>query len=178
MRVYVDGFAIGAQVLTIQIVGILAYSYNKQLLNTLNGIERPDLSFRANAVFIGSNLVLNVALVYAIGLVGAAIATATSAGIGLVVGFHYNRSQVAFAVPADEIARQWIAALLMSGVVYTARHLGEATLGWVDDLNAVFVVALVGLGAAVYFAILFAISAEFRTTVANNLPFDVPLINP
>ena len=176
MRVYGPGFGIGAQVLTILLVGILAYSYNKQLLNTLNGIDRPDLAFRANAVFIGSNLVLNVALVYAIGWVGAAIATATSAGIGLLFGFYYTRKHVAFAVPYGEIARQWAAALLMGGVVYAARHLGEATLGWVDDLNTVFVVGLVGLGAAVYFAILFGISAEFRTTVANNLPFDVPLL--
>ena len=178
MLIYGDGFDAGAQVLTILLVGILAYSYTKQLLNTLNGIDRPDLAFRANAVFIGSNLILNVALVYTIGWVGAAIATATSAGIGLVVGFHYTRSHVAFAVPAGEIARQWIAALLMGGVVYAARHLGEANLGWVDDLNAVFVVGLVGLGATVYFAILLGISTKFRTTVANNLPFDVPLITP
>jgi len=176
MLVYGDGFEIGAQVLTLLLVGILAYSYNKQMLNTLNGIDRPDLAFRVNAVFIGSNLVLNVALVYAIGWVGAAIATATSAGIGLVVGFHYTRTQVNFSVPYGEITRQWIAALLMGGVVYATRHLGEATLGWVDDLNAVFVVSLVGLGATVYFTILFSISSEFRTTVTNNLPFDVPLI--
>ena len=175
MRIYGTGFAIGAEVLPILLVGILAYSYTKQLLNTLNGIDRPDLAFRANAAFIGSNLVLNLALVYTIGWVGAAIATATSAGIGLLFGFHYTRKHVAFTVPYGEITRQWAAALGMGLVVYAARAFGEARWSWIPDYNAVFVVSLVGLGAVVYFALLFGISREFRTTVTNNLPFDVPL---
>ena len=176
LRIYGPGFGIGATVLPILLVGILAYSYTKQLLNTLNGIDRPNLAFRANAVFIGSNLLLNLALVYTIGWVGAAIATATSAGIGLLFGFHYTRKHVAFTVPYGEIARQWAAALGMGLVVYAARAFGEARWAWIADYNAVFVVGLVGLGAAVYFTLLFGISREFRTTVANNLPFDVPLL--
>ena len=176
MRVYGDGFGVGAQVLPILLVGILAYSYTKQLLNTLNGIDRPDLAFRANAVFIISNLLLNLVLVYSIGWVGAAIATATSAGIGLVFGFYYTRQHVPFTIPVGEIARQWTAALAMGVIVYLARRFGEASWAWIADYNSVFVVGLVGLGAAVYFAILLGISTKFRTTVANNLPFDVPLI--
>ena len=62
--------------------------------------------------------------------------------------------------------------------VYAARAFGEARWAWIPDYNAVFVVGLVSLGAAVYFALLFGISREFRTTVANNLPVDVPLVEP
>ena len=174
MRIYGPGFEIGALVLPILLVGILAYSYNKQLLNTLNGIDRPNLAFRANAVFIISNLVLNLALVYTIGWVGAAIATATSAGIGLIFGFYYTRKHVAFTVPFGDIAYQWVAALGMGAVVYATRVLAEVQWMWVDDFNAVFVVLLVGLGAAVYFVLLWGISSTFRTTVTNNLPFTVP----
>ncbi|MXV61223.1 oligosaccharide flippase family protein [Natronorubrum sp. JWXQ-INN-674] len=174
MLIYGDGFEIGAQVLTILLVGILAYTYNKQLLNTLNAIDRPDLAFRANAIFIGSNLVFNVALVYSIGWFGAAIATASSAAIGLVFGFYYTRQHVAFQVPVGEIARQCGAALLMGLVVYAARAVGEPHP--IATYNEVFVVLLVGLGAAVYFLVLLAISRGFRTTVSSNLPFDVPLL--
>ncbi len=177
MRIYGPGFEIGGLVLPILLVGILAYSYNKQLLNTLNGIDRPDLAFRANAMFIISNLVLNLSLVYTIGWVGAAIATATSASIGLLFGFYYTRKHVAFAVPYGEIARQWTAAIGMGVVVYAARAVGEARWAWVPDYNAVFVVALVGVGAAVYFILLLGISSTFRTTVTNNLPFTVPLLD-
>ncbi len=174
MRIYGDGFEIGAQVLPILLVGILIYSYNKQFLNTLNGIDRPDLAFRANVVFITSNLVLNIILVYTIGWVGAAIATATSAGIGLVFGFYYTRRHVEFAIPVGEITRQWSAALVMGLIVYAARSFGEANWNWITDYNTAFVVGLVGLGAMAYFMVLFGISTEFRTTISNNFPFDIP----
>ena len=175
MQIYGEGFEIGEQVLAILLVGILIYSFNRQLLNTLNAIDRPDLAFRANAVFIVANIVLNVALVYTIGWVGAAIATASSAAIGLVVGFYYTRRQVAFTVPYGEITRQFAAALLMGLAVYSARAIGETH--WLAEYNAAFVVLLVGFGAIVYFAILTAISAQFRTTVTNNLPFTVPRLH-
>ncbi|ELY40021.1 polysaccharide biosynthesis protein [Natronorubrum tibetense GA33] len=174
MLVYGDGFEIGAQVLPILLVGILAYTYNKQLLNTLNAIDRPDLAFRANAVFIGSNLVLNVTLIYSIGWLGAAIATASSAGVGLAFGYYYARQHVGFRIPVSEIAKQCSAALFMGVVVYAARALGEPRS--IADYNEVFVVLLVGLGAVVYFLVLLSISSAFRTTVINNLPFDVPYI--
>ena len=174
MRVYGPGFEVGAQVLTILLVGILAYTYNKQLLNTLNAIDRPDLAFRVNAIFIGANVVLNVALVYTIGWVGAAIATASSAAIGLVFGFYYTRRHVGFRIPAGEIARQCGAAAFMGVVVYSARAVGEGQP--IADYNAPFVVLLVGLGALVYFAVLFAISPTFRTTISRNLPFDFSFV--
>ncbi len=177
MRIYGDGFEIGAQVLPILLIGILVYSYTKQLLNTLNGINRPDLAFRANAVFIASNVVLNLVLIYSIGWTGAAIATATSAGIGLVSAFYYTRRHVAFTVPVGEIARQWSAALVMGLVVYAVRAFVETNLEWIVEYNAVFVVGLVGVGAVVYFAVLFSISTEFRTTVKNNLPFNIWIFN-
>lgn len=176
MRIYGDGFWIGTQVLPILLVGMLIYSYNKQLLNTLNGIDRPDLAFRANVVFIVANLVLNFTLVYTIGWVGAAIATAASAGIGLIFGFYYTRRHVGFTIPFGEIIRQWSAALVMGLIVYAARGFGEANWAWISDYNTVFVVGLVGLGTIVYFVVLFAISTAFRTTIANNLPFNIPVL--
>lgn len=174
MRVYGDGFEEGAPVLSILLVGILAYSYNKQLLNTLNAIDRPDLAFRANAVFIGTNLILNVALVYTIGWIGAAIATATSATMGLIFGFYYTRRQVGFQVPVGEISRQLIAALLMGGAVYLARIAGETHP--VSTHNSVFVVLLVGFGAIVYFSVLLVLSKRLRTTINRNLPFSIPVV--
>lgn len=143
-------------------------------MNVLNAIHSPDLAFRSNAVFIITDVSLNVALIWQFGWVGATVATAISAALGLIYAFYYVKTHVAFTVPYGEIARQWGAALGMGLVVYPARTFGEACWAWIPDYNAVFVVALVSLGAAVYFALLFGISRQFRTTVANNLPFDVP----
>ncbi len=176
MLIYGDNFDLGAQVLVILLVGILVYSYNKQLLNTLNAIDRPDLAFQANAAFVISNFVLNLVIVYLFGWVGAAIATTISAGIGLIFGYNHTRRHVSFTIPFGEISRQWTAAVGMGVVVYATRQLTEANWMWINDYNAVFVVGLVGLGALVYFVLLFGISKEFRSTVANNLPADIPVI--
>ncbi len=175
MLIYGPEFEVGEQVLLLLMVGVLTYTYSRQLLTTLNAIDRPDLAFRANGVVVIANIVLNVTLIYSIGWVGAAIATTTSAAIGFVLSLYYVRTQIELTLPYNEVALQWFAALCMGIVVYIARHLGEANLGWVDAYNAVFVVGLVGLGATVYFTLLLGISSTFRTTVATNLPFDMPL---
>ena len=175
MRVYGPGFEIGAQVLTILLVGILAYSYNKQLLNTLNAIDRPDLAFRSNIVFILTNVTLNVALIYTYGWIGAAVATALSAFVGFIFSFYYTKAYVQFHVPYREMIFQWIAAIGMGVLVYWARIYSEPS--WLADYNTPFVVSLVGLGALAYFSILFTISSTFRQTISRNIPLTIPLIS-
>jgi O-antigen/teichoic acid export membrane protein len=174
MRVYGEGFAIGDQVLAILLGALVVYTYNQQLLNTLNAVDRPDLAFRSNSVFIASNVALNLALVYWYGWVGAAVATGLSACIGLVFSFRYTRSQVQFEIPYREMGNQLFAALLMGGFVYGARSVGEGY--WIANWNTPFVVGLVGLGAGTYFAVLLLISTQFRTTVLQNLPSRMPFV--
>ena len=176
LLIYGPEFTEGTVVFVILIIAYLIYGYWKQLMNVLKALDRPDLAFRINLIFIICNVSLNIALIVAIGWIGAAIATGIAVSVGLILAFHSLRRLVSFNLPITEILQQWIAALLMGGVVYAARQLGEANLMWVADYNAVFVVSLVGLGAVVYFSLLFGISTEFRTTVANNLPVNVPLV--
>lgn len=171
MLVYGPGFDIGHWILVLLIVALIGYTYTKQLLNTLNAIDRPDLAFRANGVFIVGNIGLNLVLVYTIGWFGAAIATALSAAIGLVFSYYYVRQYVRVRIPFGEIARQGIAAMVMGPIVLVGRQYGEGTI--IAAFNEAFMLLLVGVGAAVYFAILLVISRRFRTTVQDNLPFDV-----
>jgi len=172
MLIYGPEFEIGEQVLALLLVGVLIYTYSRQLFTTLNAIDRPDLAFRANGIVVVANIVLNVTLIYSIGWIGAAIATALSAAIGFVVALYYVRTQISVSLPYAELSRQWIAALLMGAVVYGAREFGEPRA--IAEINELFVVVLVGLGAAVYFVILLAISTRFRNTVDRNLPVDLP----
>ncbi|WP_440770335.1 flippase [Natronorubrum sp. DTA28] len=174
LLVYGPGLDIGAHVLVILLIAVLVYTYARQLLTTLNAIDRPDLAFRANGAFIVANVVLNFTLIYSIGWVGAAIATTLSATVGFSLGLYYADQLLDIRLPYNEVGRQWIAAVLMGIVVYAARELGEANP--IAAYNEVFVVLLVGLGAIVYFAVLLTISSRLRTAVSDNLPFDVPLV--
>lgn len=174
LRIYGPEFTQGVTVFVILIAASLLYGYQKQLLNALNAVDRPDFAFRINAVFIATNVVLNVALVAAMGLVGAAIATAISAGLGLALSFGALRSIVSFSVPLGEVARQFLAAIAMSAVVY-AGLLAFAAIGITH--NVAIVLTLVAVGAGVYFLALLGISATFRATVRANSPIRVPLLS-
>jgi len=168
LRIYGEEFPQATAVLSILIIACLIQAYQAQLTNTLNAIDRPDLSFRVNAVFIVANVILNVILIYFHGWIGAAVATAASVAISLVVAYTVLSSIVEFDVPYGEITRQWVAAGFMGIVVYVGLWMETTYLN--IGHNLVIVLALVVVGAGVYFLTLFGISSRFRTTVEDNLP--------
>lgn len=163
LALYGREFPAGATVLVVLLLARLLYAYESQFVTVLGAIDRPDVAFRINATFVLTNLVLNVVLVWRFGWVGAAVATTASASVGLVLGYRAVDALIDFDVPMDEIAKQWLAAGTMGGVVYAAR----TALG---DVGVGLAIGLVVAGAGVYFLALFALSERFRTTVQRNLP--------
>ncbi|OYR42838.1 polysaccharide biosynthesis C-terminal domain-containing protein [Halorubrum sp. Hd13] len=168
LRVYGSEFSQGAVVLSVLIIATLIQGYQRQFTTTLNAIDRPDLSFRVNAVFIIGNVILNVSVIPFYNIFGAAAATAASVAISLGVAYVLLSSQIGFSVPTQEIAKQWVAAGLMGVVVFIGLSLEETHS--LIGINIVTVLVLVGLGATVYFATLLVISSRFRTTIKDNLP--------
>jgi len=120
-------------------------------------------------VFIATNVVLNVILISTVGLVGAAVATALSAGTGVALALYTLRSEIEFAIPTEEIARQFAAAAAMTAVVVGGETVVQTAIGL--NHNFLTVILLVGVGAATYFLVLFGISERFRSTVFDNSPF-------
>ncbi len=175
LRIYGSEFPKGATILTLLIVANLLMGYQNQLLNTLNAIDRPDLAFRVNLVFIGANVVLNIILIYLYGWTGAAAATMASVAASLVIAYYHVDSVIDFAVPTEEIAKQWLAAVLMGCVVYAGLRI-ESTYSLLNH-NLATVVLFTVFGASVYFAVLLAISTEFRSVVDQNVPFDLPVLS-
>lgn len=168
LTIYGPGFQAGYYILLVLTFARLLHGYQGQFITMLDAVDRPDLTFRINAVFVVTNLVLNLILTSQYGWYGAAAATTVSATIGLGLGYYYSRQIVDVVVPVKVIGKQLFAAGVMALVVYASRLL------FGDSLPVMFV--LVAVGASVYFAVLLAISQEFRTTVEENLPFGVPLL--
>ena len=173
LRIYGDEFTQGAAVLGLLILASLVYGYQKQLMNALNALDRSDVAFRINLAFIATNAVLNVVLVVWIGWIGAAIATVSSACLGLGLSYYSLRQLVPFAVPTGELSRQSLAALAMAGLVGGGRYGLEALA---VTHNAFIVVLLTAFGATTYFCLLFSISSQFRTTVIANTPDRFPRV--
>ena len=174
LMLYGEEFADGAGVLGLLILAILLFSYQKQLMGGLNGLDRPDLAFRVNAVFIALNAGLNLVLIPRYGIEGAAAASVLSTAVSLGLAYYVLSGLISFRLPYAQLARQWMAALSMGVVVFVARRFLSST-GMVNN-NAIIVGSLVGLGAGVYFLTLLVISTEFRATVDRNLPVDVPFL--
>ncbi len=172
LRVYGADFLVGRNVLWLLLLSILFFSYMKQFLNALNAIDEPRLAFAVNVVFIATNITLNGALIWQFGWVGAAVASATSAFVGLCLGYALFVREVSFDLPVAEITKQAVAALVMGVVVVVGESAVEAT--GVVEQNIVIVVGLVTVGVGVYVVTLLALSSRFRATVRRNLPVDVP----
>ncbi|MFC7043043.1 polysaccharide biosynthesis C-terminal domain-containing protein [Halonotius sp. GCM10025705] len=175
LRLYGPEFPKGATILTLLIVANLIMGYQTQFLNTLNAIDRPDLAFRVNIVFVGTNIALNVGLIYLYGWVGAAVATTTSVAISLVFAYRYVDAIIDFDVPTGEIGKQWFAAALMALLVYGGLYI-ENTYRFLGHNIAVLFV-LITVGAGVYSLTLLSISTEFREIVDRNVPVALPLIS-
>ena len=168
LGLYGPEFAEGTTVLGLLVLATLLYSYQKQLMNGLNGIDRPDLAFRINAVFIALNAGLNVVLIPSFGIEGAAVASVVSVAVALALAHRTLARLVRFRTPVEELTRQAGAAAVMGAFVLGGRSLLETTR--LAAYDVVVVLVLVPFGAGVYFAVLFAISGQFRTTVERNLP--------
>ncbi|WP_248896410.1 flippase [Haloplanus halobius] len=174
LRIYGGEFTQGVAILALLVVASLIQAYQDQVLTTLNAVDRPDIAFRVNALFLVGNVLLNLILIYVYGWVGAAIATGLSAFLSLVAGATYLRTIVAYDLPLTELSKQWVAALVMGIVVYGLRTL-ENTMGILRH-NVATVLLLVGVGAGVYFTALVVLSEQFRTTIRENLPVLEPYL--
>jgi len=162
LRVYGGEFDQAMSVLVILVIARLVYEYGNQFITGLNALDRPDLAFRVNAVFIITNIVLNVGLVAAMGWIGAAIATGTSAVITTVLAYIKFNGLVHVELPWREIGNQSAAAFAMGIFILTCRKLLPE--------NVLTGMMFVGIGAIVYISLLFALSVQFRTTVLENIP--------
>jgi O-antigen/teichoic acid export membrane protein len=170
LRLYGPEFSQGATILVVLVIAQLIQGYQKQLTNTLNGIDRPEMAFRVNGIFVVANLLLNVVLIYLYGWVGAALATAISGGISTVVSYVYVNSIIDFSFPRKEILYQIIASVVMACAVYGGLW-AENTFALLQN-NIILVLTLVVVGAGVYFVSLLTLSVEFRETVRSNLPIE------
>jgi len=168
LQMYGEEFVQGTKVLGLLILSVLFYGYQTQFANALGGIDLPKEAFKINAILIGTNLFLNVVLVYLYGIIGAAVASATSTLLGTIGGYFVTRRHISVSIPTEQIGRQILSALGMGVIVL----LGEFLIGRYGTALPLelSVVLLIGLGAISYVLLLGLISPVFRSLVSDNVP--------
>ena len=155
LKIYRPEFAQGTEILAILVAARGLNLYGQQFVNTLNGIDRPELSFRINAIFLATNLLLNVGLVLEFGWYGAAFATLISSGTYLVLGYLYLTSELGnITIPIVEIMFEIAASIVMIGFVWILLE--------VLPENHYVTIAITLTGAAIYGIVLFGLSGRIR----------------
>lgn len=163
LRIYRPEFTQGAFILLILIVARMVAAFGSQFLSAINAIDRPDVAFRINLVFVVANLLLNVILISQYGWYGAAVATALSAAISLGLGYGAFAWLVgAPDIPYREISSEFGAAIVMAGFVYALKI--------VTPTSHYVTVMVVLTGVAVYVATLLALSTRVRQKAFGLLP--------
>lgn len=155
LTIYRPQFSLGHGILLILILARTFDAYAGPFMSVLNAYDRPDLVFRIDIVFVGMNVLLNLVLIWQFGWYGAAVATAFSAGLELVLASYYVAMTIGSPeVPYGQLLRQFLAAGGMTVLLYS--------LTWYVPLNNYTVVVLVFVGAGVYTALLLAFSNLVR----------------
>lgn len=155
LGIYSAEFTIGYGIFLILILARLMIAYGRQFGNIINAANRPDITLKLNAIYIGMNIVLNLVLVYLYGWVGAAVATAIT-GLTILLGGYLALSELIGkpSVPVQAIGYQVISSLAMVVVLLPLLDLAPG--------NLIGTLTLVTTGAVVYFLVLIALSEQIR----------------
>lgn len=148
-------------VLALLVAAELIATYADQLILALYAGNRTREAFRLNGVVMGTNIVLNIILVYGYGWIGAAVATLVASGVSLAFGYwRFGVSIGRPEVPLVDIRDQALAALAMGGGLLAI----ESQLHIASRQTVLFAV---GLGAIVYFGVLVTVNSRIRRTIAT-----------
>jgi O-antigen/teichoic acid export membrane protein len=163
LTIYRPTFAQGRWILVILVAAQLFSSYNRQLVGTLSALNRPDLSFQINMLFLIINIVANIVLIALFGWYGAALATMATAGISvLFAAYTLNTIVDDIPIPTRTLSAEILAALLMGVIILGLQRITPGGAGPA--------VGLVFAGAGIYGLALFGISVRFRDKVYGIIP--------
>lgn len=155
LQIYRPEFQQGYVVLLLLVCAYLWEVYGSQFISAINAVDRPDVAFRVNFVFVSINVVLNFLLVFYFGWYGAAVATLVSTFVWMFLGY-WSLSRIIGrpSVPVVDIGYEVLAGLSMASFIYGLDI-------FVPD-DHVTTVILVFVGAFVYVGVLVLLSRRIR----------------
>ena len=149
LAVFGEEYRVGALAVVVLILARVFHSYEVVFGRVIEALDRPDLTFRTNVVFIVLNISLNVVAIITVGWIGAAVATTVAMVVRTGLSYRYIRSILAFEVPTREIGFEILAALVMGGCLWLFAPAGVLALPslvfWISVGAAVYTVAVLAL---------------------------------
>lgn len=160
LAIYRPSFAKGAPILVILIFAYVGDVYGSQFITALNAVDRPDATYRINILFIVSNVVLNIILIWQFGWYGAAVATAFSAWLRTVLSYVALNQYVGRPdVPISAIGLEVVSGAVMAVLVGGLNQFAPGT--------RVYTILLVVFGAVIYTGLMVLLSPLVRQKGIN-----------
>ncbi|WP_247002226.1 lipopolysaccharide biosynthesis protein [Halosolutus gelatinilyticus] len=129
------------------------------LTSAIGGIDRPEINTRISALTLAVNIALGVALTLAFGAIGVVVATVIAETIRYVLSAHVIKRELPDVVLVPRTLLEQVAASVLMFVVVVSLVRAIAIDEWYVLLG------VVAVGAAVYAAVLVAISRKLRVTI-------------
>ncbi|UPM44445.1 MATE family efflux transporter [Halocatena salina] len=160
LAIFGEEYRIGATVVVVLILSRVFHSYEVVFGKVINALDRPDLMFRTNVVFILFNLVFNVLAVATIGWLGAALATTGAMVLKTGLSYYYIRSLLTFSIPIQEILLEILSALIMGFCLWLLVPVSSS-------LPPFETIVFIGVGAAIYAASVLILVERIRVATAD-----------
>ncbi len=145
---------------TTLLVGLAAFrvvrTQSNPLQRAIDGLDRPDVNLKISGTTLALNVVAGYALVTVVGAVGVVVATLGAEVLRYALASTVVRGELpGVDLLPRPVVEQAAAGLVMFAVVYGAAQ-AVSIRSWP------YLVVVVGVGAAVYGAVLFAVSSQVR----------------
>ena len=160
--IFGDQYVVAGQLL----VALAAYKFfetqTDQLLGAISGFDRPELRFYISLGVLVTNLPLGIVLGLNFGVIGVVVATLITAILRWFVALYLTYNLIVFNFFPKPLQKQFLCGVVMLAIVDPI-HSGYGVAWWGD------LVALVGIGAAVYWGVLLSISSQLRAAFGSLL---------
>lgn len=161
VTVYGSEYAGASDFLALLILYQLVRTQASPVLNTINGIDRPETALRISTVTLLLNVLLGVGMFYTIGAVAVVVASVIAETFRYLTGAYLlSRHLPETELFPRTLLTQVAASIFMFVVVFAART-------YVTVESWLSLLVLVGLGAIVYGSVLFCISKTQRRIAAS-----------
>ncbi|SEO60402.1 Membrane protein involved in the export of O-antigen and teichoic acid [Halorientalis persicus] len=131
--------------------------------SAINGLDMPYTSFRISLVKFVTNVAGSVGLFFVMGPIGVVVGSTIAQFVTYALSVYAVKVKVpSLTIVPKPLLHQFVAGGVMAAVTWGIRQV-------VPVRSWVYVVALVGAGAAVYGAVLLAVSEHHRATLRNVL---------
>jgi O-antigen/teichoic acid export membrane protein len=162
--VYGPEYVIASIALVVLVADSITNSVHSVLKHSLNAIDRPDLSAKSALVAMASNLVLNLILVWQIGLVGAAVATLFASLVNMLLHYLFLSRRFDLCLAYRDITWCVVSATVM-GIVLVWTPLGSG----IDSTLELLVVISASATTYVTFTMFSTSLREQMFTLAKSL---------